>query len=258
MVGGSDVMVLAQHPARRQRMAATLRRAEQVIVIGNRLKAEVARFGVAEAGIEVFSRGVDRQVFSPGDRQAARIELGLPHDRPLLLWVGRMVPVKGLDVLFAAMHESSLAKLRPLLLLIGDGPEREQLEREALKLSHDSVRFIGKVPHHSLADWYRAADLMVLPSRSEGMPNVLLESLACGTGFVASHVGSIAELSSDPERELVPPGNAVALASRLVARLAEPGSRPDLAGNIPDVADSAAAMAKILRGVVEKVDNKRP
>jgi glycosyltransferase involved in cell wall biosynthesis len=75
-----------------------------------------------------------------------------------------------------------------------------------------NIRFIGTVDSTGLPDWYRAADLTVLSSHSEGIPNVLRESLACGTPYVATRVGGIAELCSDPAIRLVQPGNSPALA----------------------------------------------
>ncbi len=129
-----------------------------------------------------------------------------------------MEPVKGLDVLLDAWQQLCDQRPAPLLLLVGEGGERAALERRARPLG-DSIRFVGPVPHAALPDWYRAADLFVLPSRSEGMPNALLESLACGTPFVASAVGSVPDLL-EPASVAVPAGDAFALSGALSARLA--------------------------------------
>jgi glycosyltransferase involved in cell wall biosynthesis len=84
------------------------------------------------------------------------------------------------------------------------------------------VTFVGYVPHADLPDWYRAADLTVLPSRSEGIPNVLLESIACGTPFVASRVGGIPEVADPLVDRLVAPGDRDALASAIIHALIAP------------------------------------
>src|SRR5207248_2291820 len=144
------------------------------------------------------------------------------------LWVGRMVRVKGLDVLLPAC---ALLRRRGLvfrLYLVGGGPLRQALEAQARQLGlADSVCFPGPRPHEQLPDWYRAADLTILPSRSEGLPNVLRESLACGTGFVASRVGGIPEITAEPFSRLVPPGDSRALAEALDSSLRErPGLPP--------------------------------
>ena len=247
MVGGSDVLLLAGKAARGQRIRDTLATADRVITIGENLRTTLIDHGLAPTRIESYRRGVDRHRFSPGDKAAARQQLDLPQDRPVLLWVGRMVPVKGLDVLLTAMARPELQQAGPLLVLVGDGPIRGTLEKQAqATLPTGAVRFIGNVPHDKLATWYRAADLMVLPSRSEGVPNVLLEGLACGTGFVASDVGSVRELATDPARELVPAGDAAALASGLAYQLDAP-ARARL--DVPDSAASAQALLTILQRV---------
>jgi glycosyltransferase involved in cell wall biosynthesis len=248
MVGGSDIMQLAADPRRRQRMLDTLRKASLVLTIGTRLKARLQELGLRGTPIEVFSRGVDACVFSPGDRGASRQRLGLPAGRPIVLWVGRFVPVKGLDVLIEALRDPSVRALRPLVLLAGTGPLRTALERDAAELvSSGIVRFVGSIAHAELPAWYRAADLVVLPSRSEGVPNVLLEAMACGTGFVASDVGSIRELADAPERDLVPPGDVPALARQLATRLSAPPIAPppvpDARRQVQELAATLAAVA---------------
>jgi glycosyltransferase involved in cell wall biosynthesis len=84
------------------------------------------------------------------------------------------------------------------------------------------VTFAGYVPHADLPDWYRAANLTVLPSRSEGVPNVLLESIACGTPFVASRVGGIPEVADPLVDRLVAPNDRDALADAIVHSLTSP------------------------------------
>lgn len=245
MVGGSDVLLLASSAKRGRRIRDTLTSADRVVTIGDNLRATLVAQGIPSEKVESFRRGVDRNRFGPGDRVAARRELDLPEDRKILLWVGRMVPVKGLDVLLAAMAEPALVSTAPLLVLVGDGPERQALEQVAgSTLPAGVVRFAGNVPHARLATWYQAANLMVLPSRSEGVPNVLLEALACGIGFVASDVGSVRELATAPEHELVPPGDPVALASGIAYQLGAP-DRTRL--QVPDLKASTQSLLAILR-----------
>src|SRR5207247_9071660 len=88
------------------------------------------------------------------------------------------------------------------------------------------VSCAGPLPHAELPDWYRAANLTVLPSRSEGMPNVLRESLACGTPFVASRVGGIVEIAEACSGHLVPPDDPGALAEAIGRTLAAPAGPP--------------------------------
>jgi peptidoglycan/xylan/chitin deacetylase (PgdA/CDA1 family) len=124
-----------------------------------------------------------------------------------------MVPVKGLDVLLHACSTLQSHGTSFKLYLIGNGPLRATLEAQCASLGiTDHVRFIGSVPHDQLGSWYRAADCTVLSSHSEGIPNVLRESLACGTPFVATRVGGISEIASGPLNRLVDAGDHSALA----------------------------------------------
>jgi glycosyltransferase involved in cell wall biosynthesis len=162
-----------------------------------------------------------------------------------------MVPVKGLDVLLEACLRLKSRNLSFRLYLVGDGPLQERLEaRVKANGLQEQVCFAGPVPHEQLADWYRAADLTVLPSRSEGVPNVLLESLACGTPFVASRVGGVAELAVNPELDLVPPEDPDALAAAIVRSLLSVRETEGAPTRHFDWADSVASLEAVLRSVV--------
>lgn len=244
MVGGSDVLLLTEDPVRRRAIVRVLAQADAVLTVGGHLRGRLGELGIAPTKVRTFYRGVDPQRFAPGDQAAARQRLGLADEGELLLWVGRMVPVKGLDVLIDALGRLASRGRRPGLALVGDGPERTALERQCREAGvAQQVRFVGSVPHDALADWYRAADLTVLPSRSEGIANVLLESHACGTPFVASHVGSLAEVADAAWDRLVTPGDPAALAQALEEALAARTAR----GAISTLAargDAPAAFAR--------------
>jgi glycosyltransferase involved in cell wall biosynthesis len=250
MVGGSDVLLLTRDPRRRLRVVAALEAADAVLAVGADIKRRIGDLGIPLDKVHVFSRGVDGGVFSPGDRADARARLGIPQVR-MLLWVGRMVPVKGLDVLLEACLRLKSRNLSFRLYLVGDGPLQERLEaRVKANGLQEQVCFAGPVPHEQLADWYRAADLTVLPSRSEGVPNVLLESLACGTPFVASRVGGVAELAVNPELDLVPPEDPDALAAAIVRSLLSVRETEGAPTRHFDWADSVASLEAVLRSVV--------
>jgi glycosyltransferase involved in cell wall biosynthesis len=252
MVGGSDVLVLAQRPRRRRCIGAVLRRADAVITASRDLKEKVADLGVNPGKIHVAYRGVATDRFIPGDLHEARRRLGLAADMPMLLWVGRMVPVKGLDVLLEACSRLRDDGLAFRLYLVGDGPLRKSLELEthARGLSA-AVSFVGSVLHDDLPDWYRAADLTVLPSRSEGVPNVLRESAACATPFVASRVGGIVEIAEPGRDGLVAPEDPAALAEAIARSLQERPSARQV-GKPPAGWDEAAeAITSILQPLVD-------
>lgn len=239
IAAGSDLMLLPQDPARRRVISRTLRDAGHVFAVGSVLRQRAIELGAAPERTSIFLAGVDRDAFIPGSRADARARLDLPTDGPLLLWIGNMVPVKGTERLLRAAV--ALREQFPTLhvALVGGGPERTALERQAAGTPslRGNVTFAGAVDHAALADWYRAATLFVLPSRSEGVPNVLLEAMAMGLPFVASDVGSIRDLLPFGPSHVVPEGDVEALAAAITTALET--STPAPAPRIHDSRDGA-------------------
>jgi glycosyltransferase involved in cell wall biosynthesis len=250
MVGGSDVHVLMRHPRRRRCVLRVLHAADRIIAVAGDLKEKLAQFGVPPAKIQVIYRGVS-DAFRPGSRIVARRSLGMPLDGSVLLWVGRMVPVKGLDVLLQASALLRETDQTFQLYLVGDGPCRPALQAQATNLGLSGVvRFVGTVPHKQLPDWYRAANLFVLASHSEGVPNVLLESLACGTPFVATNVGGIPEIDGGCSSELVPPKNPVLLTEAMGRALRRLGQSTNHLGYLRTQAETAQEIVQTIRGLL--------
>lgn len=253
VVGGSDVLVLTRQPRRRRCVSKVLRSSDAVIAVSADLGNEIRALGVPPENVYVWDQGIDSDIFFPGDRAGARGRLGIAASAPALLWVGRMVPVKGLEVLLDACAILSTRAVDYRLYLVGDGPLRRSLEEKARCLGLGSrVEFVGARLHDELPDWYRAADLLVLPSYSEGVPNVLRESVACGTPFVASRVGGIPEIAAEGCSRLVRPGDAVALADAVGASLASRGGRVQPAPCSPSWSESADAFVRILEPLVSR------
>jgi len=222
MVGGTDVLVLGTGTERKPAIHRVLEEADAVITVSQDLRRTLVGWGLGAGKVHVAQRGVDTTRFSPGPRDEARRKLGISTDRPCALWVGHMVPVKGLDVLIAACASAG-AHAGHQLFLVGDGPLRPALEKQVEEAGLSGrVHFVGYVPHDDLPNWFRAADVTVLPSRSEGIPNVLLESAACGTPFVASRVGGVPEIADPILDRLVAPGDAGLLRDALVNALVAP------------------------------------
>ena len=256
MSGGSDVLLLARDSARRKCMTRVLQGADAAVFVSEHLGRAAAQLGLEDTPIHIVRRGVDLDLFCPGDQASSRRRLGLDAKQLVLLWVGRMVRVKGLDVLIDACARLQRGALDFALYLAGDGPLRQELDKRAATMGvAGRVVFAGVVQHGDLPDWYRAANVTVLPSRSEGVPNVLLESIACGTPFVASDVGGIAEIADTLRDRLVPAENAAALAQAL-SEVA--GGRTTTRRRFTPVSweQSAASLEEVFREVIE--ERKRP
>jgi D-inositol-3-phosphate glycosyltransferase len=159
-------------------------------------------YGATRSRVEVVPPGVDHAFFSPGDASQARRAIGMPIDRPLLLFVGRIQPLKGADIAVGALHELVAQGYRDARLLIVGGPSGGAGEEEVAGLHAlvsdlglvDQVDFLPPQRHELLSTFYRAADVCLVPSRSESFGLVALEATACGTPVVASAVGGLTSL----------------------------------------------------------------
>jgi glycosyltransferase involved in cell wall biosynthesis len=215
-VHGSDILTLQQYPSRLQPTVEALQRADGIVAVSQDLANHVIRLGANPARVRVVYDGINEGMFHRGSQTAARQKLGLDLREPIVLYVGRLIPIKGLEILLAAYAELVRRNLRFVSYLIGEGPLQSRLER-IVKNRHleKYVHFLGPKAHDQLPDWYRAATVCVLPSYSEGVPNVLLEAAACGIPFVASQVGGIPEIAHLGPSQLVPPGDSLSLAQAL-------------------------------------------
>lgn len=220
MVGGSDVLLLARQGSRRQAILKVLNSSDAVVTVNRDISHQLRQDGVNEDKLHVVYRGVDRSQFCPGDRDAARQRLGLPLDRKLMIAVGRMVPVKGFHLVVEACRQLCNRGLNFQCVLLGGGELLETLRKQVRDAGLSEIVLLpGSQQHRALPDWYRAADLTALTSHSEGVPNVLLESICCGTPFVATRVGGVPEIADPRFHTLVPANDLDALTDALADRL---------------------------------------
>ena len=217
---GSDVNLIPRYAVPRWQILWAARHAAAIITVSRALESSLAALGVPSDRLTTLRNGVDLELFRPVARQAVRSRLGI--DRPTLLSAGHLEEHKGHHLAIEALASLPEAGL----VIAGDGPAKGWLQglARSLGVAH-RVRFVGTLPQHQLVDWYGAADALVLASSREGMPNVVLESLACGTPVVATAVGGIPEVVSEPAAGvLVARREAPALAAAIRELLA---SRPD-------------------------------
>lgn len=255
-VHGSDLLTIGNQLGKGMRTAEALVCADAVIAVSRNLAGRALAMGADAARVHVVYNGVDTTAFHPGPRALARQRLGLVSPDPLVLFVGNLVPVKGLDVLIDALTSLANGGQRFQCAMVGNGPLKAQLQSRINSLGlSNRVRLLGARPLEELPTWYQASSLVVLPSRSEGVPNVLLEATACGIPFVASDVGGIPEIA--PAESLVPPGDAAALAERISVFLNRQDSPvADVNFRAGSWNESAAALAAVLRGVVADCSSK--
>lgn len=194
---GSDLNVFSKLRVIRRFLQYALKRADQIIAVSATLRDVIVELGIPKQKISVIPNGVDRRKFYPVSKSQARQTLGIPNHSKLLLSVGSLTSVKGFDLLIQAVKivVEDFGRNDLLLCIVGEGPLRKQLADMISDSGLGSyVRLVGSIPHAELYLWYSAADLSCLASISEGWPNVVLESLACGTPVVATSVGGIPEI----------------------------------------------------------------
>jgi D-inositol-3-phosphate glycosyltransferase len=191
--------------------------------------------------VEIVPPAVEHAFFAPGDRRGARHATGLPADVPVVLFVGRIQPLKAPDVAIGAL--AALRRDDAVLAIVGgasglDGAgEAARARRMVAELGLEHrVLFIDPQPHHLLSGYYRAADVVIVPSRSESFGLVALEAAACGIPVVASAVGGLLNVVDDGGTGLLVEGrDPVRYAAAIDELLADPARRAVM---------SAAAAAK--------------
>ena len=209
-------------------------------------------YGSSPQRIQVIPAGVDLDLFEPVERPAARRSLGLNGQRTIL-YVGRVQPLKGLDILLNAV--AMLEDRADVRLLIVGGRPGEDSEMERLKTLSgelgisEIVTFTGAVAQAQLPDYYSAADVFVLPSHYESFGLAALEAMACGTPVVASRVGGLTSVVDDGKTGyLIPWRCPEPFAQRLDMLLANPRLREAMGG-----AARAKAMGMSWHGVVDEL-----
>jgi glycosyltransferase involved in cell wall biosynthesis len=215
---GTDIHTFPQYRVPRRWIEWVLREASALVSVSAALCEPLRRLGAPDEKISVLRNGVDLKLFAPGDRTALRAELKLKG--PLLLSVGHLVADKGHHFVIEA-----LAQLPQMhLAVVGAGPMREELHALAARLGvRERVAWVDNVEQATLVKYYGAADMLVLASRAEGMPNVLLESMACGTPVISTDVGGAGEVVTSAEAGvLLPQRTATAIVAAVRALSQKP------------------------------------
>lgn len=208
---GTDINVYLDHGARGATILRACHAAGHVIVVSQALRQALLARGVAEHKVTTLYNGVDHRLFHPAEQSLS------PDHKHHLLYVGNLKRDKGIVELLEAFILLKAQGGDYTLTIAGDGALRQELMAtvSAHRLD-DVVRFLGSVPHHQLPALMHAADLLCLPSHREGVPNVVLEAIACGLPVVATAVGGIPEVVNEGVNGLlVPVGDIPALQSAI-------------------------------------------
>jgi glycosyltransferase involved in cell wall biosynthesis len=205
------------------------RTTDALVAVSPQVRDDLVRLGVAPADKFVVVRlgiELEERVGGNGDaRERTRRLLGIPDDRFVVGWMGRMTAVKRTDDVLLALKGLHERGVPAALCLVGDGPDRDQLEERAHELGIARDCFsLGY--QDAVAEWYAAFDAMILPSANEGTPVSVIESLAAGRPVVATDVGGVSDVVRDGvDGFLVEAADVDALADRLQELAADPERR---------------------------------
>lgn len=224
---GADISLWAQRPDTGPPILAAADAATGLLSVGRALKDDMVAVGMPASKIRVHYTGLDPERFHPMDRAEARREWGLPDDAIVLLTVGAIIPRKGQSIVIEAMRD--LPKTVHYVLA-GGGDDAPRLQAMAAAQGMaNRIRLLGPVPNAKLPSLYAAADLMVLPSASEGLANAWVEAQACGVPLVLSDIAPAHEMIDAADCGAIAAAEPKAIADAISAVLARPIDRQALA-----------------------------
>lgn len=231
---GADIHFWSSRPHALEQMKTAAAQANGMLAVSQALRADMIELGIPADRITVHYTGLDRERFRPIERGAARAlvsalpNLGVWSEGPLIVTPGALIPRKGQRLVIEALQyvpEGCLA-------LAGAGEDEARLRKlvQDLGLS-ERVQFLGLVSHDLLPQLLCASDVVVLPSVSEGLANVWVESLACGTPLVISDIGGAREIVRDPSAGRIVAREPEAIAAAINELIADPPDQEDVAHN---------------------------
>ena len=245
---GSDIHRWGDIPACRRMIVAAGRAADGMLAVSGALRDDMIAMGLPGERIAVHHTGVDQAMFRPRDRDAAKAALGISG--PLVVTAGNLIPLKGQALVIEAMRALPAMNL----LIVGRGPDHERLAAQiAAGGLGDRVRLLGALPQDQLPELYAAADVMALASTSEGLANVWVEALACGTPIVITDVGGAREVVDRRAAGRLVERTPEAIAAGIDDVLANPVARDEVAETVRGFTweRNAEALYGHLKGLVE-------
>ncbi len=214
---GSDINAFLNYGLLRNSIKAVLKKADKIIPKSKDLEDNIKELGIGADKVSYIPNGVSLDDFRPLDKEECRRALNMPLDRKMILFVGNLLPIKGVSCLLEVIKVLDARKRGDLMFkILGSGKMENEVRRVIKKLKFISVALEGETPHKDLPIWINASDLVCITSVNEGCPNILLESLACGKPVVATKVGGIPEIiDSNMLGILIPANDAYAAADAI-------------------------------------------
>jgi teichuronic acid biosynthesis glycosyltransferase TuaC len=245
---GSDIHLWGRRPDTGPQVLDAARGADGLLAVSEGLKADMVDLGFPAGKVRVHHTGVDLDRFQPCDRKQAKQSLGL--NGPILVTPGALIPRKGQAFAIKTLRFLPEATL----LLIGEGPDRKMLERLTAKLGLGGrVKFLGNRPHSEMPRWLAAADVMLLPTASEGLANVWVEALACGTPVVTTDIPGADEVITDEVgRRVDRSAKPLACAVRELLERPIPQQKARLAAEKFSWALNSAQLVEHFRNMIER------
>jgi teichuronic acid biosynthesis glycosyltransferase TuaC len=230
---GEEILRFPDLPVIGRAIRWALPRATRLIALSVEIAESMERCGADPARITVIENGVDGQKFHPVPQREAQRKMQLPTDRPIVVSAGYRLERKGFHILIDAIPQIRQRIPNVLVVIVG-GPARWGEDytpvieaRIQANNVQDHVRLIGARPQEELSYWYSAGDVFALLTSREGSPNVLMESLACGTPAVATPIGGIPEVLSDSRLGVLLTERTAAEAARgIIQALRQTWDRP--------------------------------
>ncbi len=214
-VHGSDVNIIANIPSVRRQIIGWGKQVAAVAAVSTDLSKKLQKIGIPASKIRTIYNGIDHKIFYPLPPGQARNMLPATASQNIL-FVGNLKKEKGCMDLLESFVQLSLRYPELKLYFAGTGTMLPIMKKRCVEAQlQNRVQFLGKVKHATLNYWYNAASVVSLPSYNEGVPNVLLEAMACGTPVVATNVGGIPEIMTDNTGILTPVNDIQTLTEKL-------------------------------------------
>jgi len=251
-VYGEDITRYSKQIPYKYLAKSTLKNSDVIICQSKFLENEIKQMEISNKKFFIIPMGVNIKNFKFRNKNQARYKLNLPKNKKIILFVGGLIPRKGVEYLIRAVKIILKRDKNILCCIVGGGNLEKHLKKLTSDLKLDEyVRFFGKKINEEVAEYMNACDLFVLPSLNEGLPVVLCEALACGKPIVATRVAGTPELMNDDVGYLVKPKDVKDLAEKIILALNKKWGREKLLKRSRDfsVDNSAEKLSNIYRNV---------